>query len=50
MIWKNVNKDNFNLYLSIGQQGLDGIKGEKGLSVKGESGLPGRPGYIIYLF
>lgn len=50
MIWKKVNEGNYHLYLSIGQPGLDGIKGEKGLSIKGEPGIPGRPGYILYLF
>lgn len=34
------------LYLSIGQPGYPGSKGEKGISIKGEQGTLGRPGYI----
>lgn len=37
------------VYLFTGQPGYNGAKGEKGISVKGERGFSGLPGYIIYV-
>lgn len=31
-----------------GQPGYHGPKGEKGISIKGEPGYPGRPGYLLH--
>lgn len=34
----------------LGQPGYPGPKGEKGISVKGQQGYPGRDGYVFFRF